>query len=231
VRELREELLDVLADGEWWTQNELRKPKAEGGVGADRDKVKAELDEMTIAGLLEFAVGPEGRRNDSKCWRLKWREAADATYATSPESGSQGEAEKRSGVVASPIGRRHLTPLRSTLNVTPLKWRRKVTPLERGRPSRQPRRDPLPHRPTRARLAAPSGRRALPRLPDDRPARLQPAGDSRARLPGRTRALYLRRTQQSALAAWRPSGPRRSSATVNEEATCRLRKFGLDGGA
>ena len=73
-------------------------------MGADPDKVKAELDEMTIAGLLEFAVGPEGRRNDSKCWRLKWREAADATYATSPESGSQGEAEKRSGVVASPIG-------------------------------------------------------------------------------------------------------------------------------
>jgi hypothetical protein len=42
--------------------------------------------------------------------------------------------------------------------------------------------------------AAPRGRRALPRLPDDRPARLQPAGDSRARLPGRARALYLRRT-------------------------------------
>jgi hypothetical protein len=104
VRDLREELLDVLGDGEWRTQNELRKPKDEGGIGADRDKVKAELELMTDDGLLEFTVGPEGRRKDSKCWRMKWREPADATYATSPEPDSQGEAEKKSGVVASPIG-------------------------------------------------------------------------------------------------------------------------------
>jgi hypothetical protein len=102
VRDLREELLDVLGDGEWRTQNELRKPKDEGGIGADRDKVKAELELMTDDGLLEFTVGPEGRRKDSKCWRMKWREPADATYGTSPEPDSQGEAEKKSGVVASP---------------------------------------------------------------------------------------------------------------------------------
>lgn len=67
---------------------------------------------MLGEGLLEFAVGPGGRRKDSKCWRLKWREAVDATYATSPNQGAEGEAEKKSGVVASPIGE---TPPDATL--------------------------------------------------------------------------------------------------------------------
>jgi hypothetical protein len=103
VRDLREELLELLADGEWWTPNELRKPKDEGGIGADRAKVRSELEAMTGEGLLEFELGPEGRRKDAKCWRRKWRETPDATSATSPQTSLDGEAEGRSGVVASPI--------------------------------------------------------------------------------------------------------------------------------
>jgi hypothetical protein len=71
VRDLQAELLEVLANGEWLTANDLHKPKETGGIGADRDKIKTELEAMTDDGLLEFMVGPEGRRKDSKCWRLK----------------------------------------------------------------------------------------------------------------------------------------------------------------
>jgi hypothetical protein len=71
VRDLRAELLGVLADGGWRTANELHKPQDAGGVGADRDKIKTELGAMTDEGLLEFAQGPEGRRKDSRCWRVK----------------------------------------------------------------------------------------------------------------------------------------------------------------
>ncbi len=104
VRDLREELLELLADGEWWTPNDLRKPKDEGGVGADRDKVKSELDAMTGEGLIEFERGPEGRRKDAKCYHRIWRETSDATYASSPENSPGGEAKGRCGVVASPKG-------------------------------------------------------------------------------------------------------------------------------
>jgi hypothetical protein len=71
VRDLRSELLEALADGEWRTSRDLHKPKDAGGVGASRDKVEGELRTMADEGLLEFAVGPEGRRKGSKCWRLE----------------------------------------------------------------------------------------------------------------------------------------------------------------
>jgi AAA domain/Bifunctional DNA primase/polymerase, N-terminal/Primase C terminal 1 (PriCT-1) len=102
VRDLREELLELLADGAWWTLAELRKPKDEGGIGADRDKIKAELEAMTDD-VLEFELGPEGRRRDAKCWRLKCRETPDDTSDTYPETRLDGEAEGRSVVVSSPI--------------------------------------------------------------------------------------------------------------------------------
>jgi len=95
-------LLEILADHNWRTLNKLRKPKDEGGVGADRDKIKTELDAMTEDGLLEFELGPEGQRRDAKCWRLKRREAADDTYDACPEGGLEGEAEGRSVVTSSP---------------------------------------------------------------------------------------------------------------------------------
>jgi hypothetical protein len=71
IRDLRTELLDALADGEWRTSRELSKPKESGGIGASRDKVEAELRGMTDEGLLEFAEGPESRRKGSKCWRAE----------------------------------------------------------------------------------------------------------------------------------------------------------------
>jgi hypothetical protein len=93
IRDLREELLELLADGEWWTLTVLRKTKDEGGVGADRDKIKAELEGMTVDGSLEFELGPEGQRRDAKCWRLKRREAVDDGDDAYPKPGAEGEAE------------------------------------------------------------------------------------------------------------------------------------------
>jgi hypothetical protein len=107
VRDLQEELLELLADGEWRTLNKLRKPKNEDGVGADRDKIKVELEAMTDDGLLEFELGPEGQRRDAKCWRLKRREAADDTYDAYLFSGHGSEAEGRSVVASSPKGETH----------------------------------------------------------------------------------------------------------------------------
>src|SRR5215208_2454778 len=111
VRDLRAELLEVLADGEWRTPNELRKPKDEGGVGADRDKIKTELDALTSEGMLEFERGPAGRRKDSKCWRMKWRGGADDTYATSRKEASAGRRKGRVAWWCLLKGRHHMTPL------------------------------------------------------------------------------------------------------------------------
>jgi hypothetical protein len=93
VRDLRADLLELIADGEWWTLNKLRKPS---GVGAHPDKLKPELDAMTGEGLLEFARGPEGQRKDAKCWRLKRPGAVENTWDAYPESDLPGEAEGRS---------------------------------------------------------------------------------------------------------------------------------------
>jgi AAA domain len=107
VRNLREELLELLGDGEWWTLTTLRKTKDEGGVGADRDKIKAELEGMTVDGSLEFELGPEGQRRDAKCWRLKRRETVDDGDDAYPKTGREGEAEGRSVVASSPIEETH----------------------------------------------------------------------------------------------------------------------------
>jgi AAA domain len=103
VRDLREELLELLADGEWWTLTTLRKTKDEGGVGADRDKIKAELEGMNVDGSLEFEIGPKGQRRDAKCWRLKRREAVDDADDAYPKPSREGEAEGVSVLASSPI--------------------------------------------------------------------------------------------------------------------------------
>lgn len=107
VRDLREELLELLGDGEWWTLTTLRRTKDEGGVGADRDKIKAELEGMIADGSLEFELGPEGQRRDAKCWRLKRRETVDDADDAYPKPGREGEAEGRSVVASSPIEETH----------------------------------------------------------------------------------------------------------------------------
>jgi len=61
VRDLRGELLELLADSQWWTLNKLRKPADEGGVAAHPDKLKPELEAMTDEHLLEYAR-PAGHR-------------------------------------------------------------------------------------------------------------------------------------------------------------------------
>jgi hypothetical protein len=96
VRDLREELLGLLADGEWRTLNKLRKPTDEGGVGAHPDKLKPELEAMTNDGVLEFELGPGGQRKDAKCWRLKRPGAVENRWDAYPESVLPGDAQGRS---------------------------------------------------------------------------------------------------------------------------------------
>jgi hypothetical protein len=69
-RDYSAEILELLADGEWWTPAEVNAPKAKGGIGASREKVSETLDQLVTAQLVEYAEGPPGRAANAKCWRL-----------------------------------------------------------------------------------------------------------------------------------------------------------------
>jgi hypothetical protein len=88
-RDLVADLVEHMADGEWWTVNALRKPKHRGGVGADPGAIKEALAE----GPFEQAAGPTiGKRRGSTYYRLTqaseaFHDAYDASDAA-VDSGS-----------------------------------------------------------------------------------------------------------------------------------------------
>ena len=119
VRDLREELLELLADGDWRTLNKIRKPKDEGGVGAHPEKLKPELEAMTEEGLLEYELGPEGQRADAKCWRLRRPDPLENRWDASLKNGSTGEAETASVPASLPIEEGRIGTLASTPECNP----------------------------------------------------------------------------------------------------------------
>jgi len=85
VRDIRGELLEVLADGGWRTVTELRRKKELGGIGADPETIRPALDALTVEGLLEHRIGPPGRQPSAKCWRVSSaRDDTDDTGALFP---------------------------------------------------------------------------------------------------------------------------------------------------
>ncbi len=93
-RDLRAELLALGEDGAWRTLREWKKkPGAQdadrsapnyvalrGGIGGAEEGVREALLELQREEVFEYAVGPEGRARDAKCWRL--REGALAGQGT-----------------------------------------------------------------------------------------------------------------------------------------------------
>jgi hypothetical protein len=80
------ELTELMADGEWWTVNTLRKPKDKGGIGAAPEAIKDALQD----GRFEAANGDEiGERKDATYYRLHEasRPARDARDASAPLPG------------------------------------------------------------------------------------------------------------------------------------------------
>jgi hypothetical protein len=100
TRDIRAELLAVLADGEWWTLTELRRKEADGGIGADPKTLRPVLDALTVEGLLEHRVGPPGRQPSAKCWRVS--SASNDTDDTASLFDPSGETAGAGVVVSSP---------------------------------------------------------------------------------------------------------------------------------
>jgi hypothetical protein len=87
-RNLAAELAEVMANGEWWTMNALRKKKDAGGVGADPDKIKPALSDERFETVKGAAIG---KRRDSTYYRLREassppNDASDATTLWSDEN-------------------------------------------------------------------------------------------------------------------------------------------------
>lgn len=77
VGELAELMERADDDVEWWTANQLRKPKGQGGVGANVDAVKEALTDSRF----ESAEGPTiGKRKGSTYYRLAHASRAPATH-------------------------------------------------------------------------------------------------------------------------------------------------------
>ena len=109
VRDIRAELLEVLADGGWRTVTELRRKKELGGIGADPETIRPVLDTLTVEGLLEHRIGPPGRQPSAKCWRVSSaRHDTDDTGALFPFPVNR----EGSGVVVS-------SPYRDDTHTTP----------------------------------------------------------------------------------------------------------------
>jgi hypothetical protein len=99
LRDIRAELLEALADGEWRTMSELR--AKDTGIGADPDTIRPVLDALRTDGLLEYCVGPPGRKHNSKCWRLL-SSPPDDTNDSRPVLGSHGESVDAAVVLSLP---------------------------------------------------------------------------------------------------------------------------------
>ena len=116
TRDIRAELLAVLADGEWRTVTELRRKEEDGGIGADPKTLRPVLDTLTVEGLLEHRVGPPGRQPSAKCWRVS--SASNDTDDTAPLLASSGETAVAGVVVSSPYrGDTMTTPATDTATV------------------------------------------------------------------------------------------------------------------
>jgi hypothetical protein len=100
TRDIRAELLAVLAVGEWRTLTELRRKEEDGGIGADPKTIRPVLDALTVEGLLEHRVGPPGRQPSAKCWRVS--SARDDTDDTDALFNTSGEPAGAGVVVSSP---------------------------------------------------------------------------------------------------------------------------------
>ncbi len=116
TRDIRAELLAVLADGEWRTLTELRRKEGDGGIGADPKTIRPMLDALTVEGLLEHRIGPSGRQPSAKCWRVS--SASYDTDDTAPLFCASGETEEVGVVVSSPYrGDTMTTPTPDTATV------------------------------------------------------------------------------------------------------------------
>jgi AAA domain/Toprim domain len=69
------ELVELMADGKWWTVDALRKPKAKGGVGAAPETLKEALADARFESVSGDAIG---KRKDATYYRL--REASRPPY-------------------------------------------------------------------------------------------------------------------------------------------------------
>ena len=116
ARDIRAELLSVLADGEWRTLAELRRKENDGGIGADPKTLRPVLDVLTVEGLLEYRIGPPGRQPSAKCWRVS--SASNDTDDTASLFPSSGETAGAGVVVSSPYrGDTMTTPATDTATV------------------------------------------------------------------------------------------------------------------
>ncbi len=109
VRDIRGELLELLADRKWWTLSELRRKKENGGIGAAPATIQPVLDALTAEGVLVHEVGPAGRKSESKCWKV-----SPTPYDTRDTFGNidpYGEVEVE-GVTTE-------SPYRDSIEVTP----------------------------------------------------------------------------------------------------------------
>jgi hypothetical protein len=100
VRDIRAELLEALADGDWRTVSELRRKKELGGIGADPETIRPALDALTVEGLLEHRIGPPGRQSSAKRWRVS--SARDDTDDTATLFRPSGEPAGAGVMVSSP---------------------------------------------------------------------------------------------------------------------------------
>jgi hypothetical protein len=87
------ELAELMADGEWWTVTQLRKPKDQGGIGAAPDNVEAALTDDRFESVSGTKIG---RRRDATFHRL--REASPTR-----RDGCDASVRRPDGEEASPV--------------------------------------------------------------------------------------------------------------------------------
>ena len=95
------DLAEIMAGGDWWTVNRLRRKRDDGGIGADPEPIKLALQDDRFESTEGDAIG---RRKDATFYRLREASSASGDATDAPTLRSQRDEASSSSPIREGIG-------------------------------------------------------------------------------------------------------------------------------